>query len=523
MRMTLLLRRLLYAQSGLLGWLMHDGRPQRRLAGLLLLAGVIAALLLHLAAGFHLPTPWDDEIHFLVPARNLAHGSGLVAPQLNAPQGLFWMPDGYALFMGLIYALAPASLEVARWFSFALVVVVAVGLHLFLRELHVPPVIAALMLAIWLVAPRAVVLGNVARMEALLLALFVTALLLAASERWAVALAVAALGALVHPIGIPLFGIIAVAAVAFRKRLLPHRALEWALVIAVAAILFAEAARLIGFLDLAREQLAFQWGRKAGRAVGLAGTGVIILGLNVFFAAACWWLWRRRRKMPLRDRLPLLAVWFLAAGYFAILLPLGNEIWYEVYSIELANVLMLGGLLALLRFLASKEAAQTYRNATLNLLALVAIGFAAVIGSVSAARIAEAVATGEPAYSFSGMTLADSDRAEWFAFVAQAEAELTRIDQALDAPALVQLDRMSNIDLLLADHQWQHLRLVQTTPVTPLDENAPVSFALYTIYPPLWRQQQVEERLPDAAELARVVSDDGEFELRIFDLRSPPG
>ncbi|MCA9905491.1 MAG: hypothetical protein KC547_16660, partial [Anaerolineae bacterium] len=405
--------------------------------------------------------------------------------------------------------------------SFALVVIVAVGLHLFLRRLHVPPVIAALLLAIWLVSPRAVVLGNVARMEALLLALFVSALLLAASERWAAALAVAALGALVHPIGIPLFGIIAVAAVAFRKRLLPQTALEWALVLAVAAILCAEAARLIAFLDLAREQLAFQWGRKAGRAVGLAGTGAILLGLNGFFAAACWWLWQRRRQMPLRDRLALLAVWFLAAGYFGVLLPLGNEIWYEIYSIELANVLMLGGLLALLRFLAAKEAAQSYRNATLNLLALVAVAFAAVIGSVSAARVVEAVAAGEPAYTFSGMTLADSDRAEWFAFMAQVEAELTQLDQALDAPALVHVDRMSNLDLLLADQSWQHLRLVQSTPVTPLDENAPVSFALSTIYTPLWRQQQVEDRLPDGVEVARIVSDDGEFDLRIFDLRPP--
>ncbi|MBZ0303958.1 MAG: hypothetical protein K8J31_29740 [Anaerolineae bacterium] len=498
--------------------LMQDAPPQRIAAGVIVLAGLLIALLLHLQAGDHLPTPWDDESHFLVPARNMAHGLGLVAPQLNAPRGMFWMPDGYALVVGLLFFVIPPSLEAARWISFTVVMGAAFGFYHLSRRLQLPPLLGALLAAVWLVTPRVVVMGNIARMEALVIAWIVLALLLAANDRWLMAAAAASLAALTHPIGIPLFLIFPLMALLYRRSWRPRRRLEWAILAAVGIVWLAEIIRFIHFSDVAQAQLAFQLARKGQSGIPLTVMHLAVLLINLHGALVCWLM--RKAGAREADRLALLMTLFLLAGALAMVYPLGREDWYEVYTTETANVLSLLALLGLRSLLKSPDAPRAWSRPPVRVMPRVMLLSVLI---VVVPHLVVSLNQTEPIHSFGhGMSIDDSDHAAWADFMAQVEAKLTQLDQSLDEPALVVVDRLSNIGFLLTDNPWQHLRLVQVTPVTPLADDAPVSFALFTNYPPLWKQQQIEARYPDAPEMLRVDSADGEFSLRLFDLRQSP-
>ncbi len=495
-------------------WLARDTRRQHILAAVILIAGMIAALALHLAAGYNLPTAWDDESHFMIPARNMARGMGLVAPQLNAPQGIFWMPDGYYLLLGLVFAVLPPSLEVARWTSFALVIATAGALYFLSRRLNIAPVVSAGLVAVWLVTPRVVILGNLARMEAAVIALLALALLLAVSQRWLLAVVSAALMPLMHPIGIPLFVIFPAVALLFRQSIRPRHRLEWLLVMAVGLIWAAEIARFIVFGDVAQAQLAFQLERKGQSLIPLTILHLVLLLANLHGALIGWMMAGRRHGTHHRGQLAGLV--FLAAGALALVYPLGREDWYEVYTTELALVLTLLAHAGLMIRLTADDAPRTWGLPPLRVMPVV-MAWSALI--VVVPHAVQSVAQPEPPYVFRGMALAASSRAAWYDFLAQAEAGLTQLDESLAEPALVLVDRLSNLDMLVTDNPWQHLRLIQITPVTPLDESAPVSFMLFTSYPPAWKQAQIADRYPDALEVLRVTSGDGVFEMVVFDVR----
>src|SRR3712207_311298 len=103
--------------------------PRARLPVALLAAGSVTAVVLHLLADLRYPVPWPDEAHFLAPARNLAAHLTLTAPELNAPSGIFWMPDGYAVLVAVAYALLPDTVEVARLLSLALTLTFAACMY----------------------------------------------------------------------------------------------------------------------------------------------------------------------------------------------------------------------------------------------------------------------------------------------------------------------------------------------------------------------------------------------------------
>lgn len=496
--------------------LMMDTQRQRLLAAVILITGIGAALALHLAAGYHLPTAWDDESHFMIPARNMARGLGLVAPQLNAPQGIFWMPDGYYLLLGLVFSVLSPSLEVARWISFGLVAATAGTFYLISRRLNIAPAVGAALAAIWLVTPRVVILGNMARMESAVIALLALALLLAVNQRWLLALISAALLPLFHPIGIPLFLIFPAAALIFHQSIRPRHRLEWLLIFAIGVIWAAEIARFIAFADVAQAQLAFQLERKGQSLIPLTILHLVLLLANLHGALIGWMMAGRRHGTQHRGQLAGLVLMFLVAGALALVYPLGREDWYEVYTTELALVLTLFAHIGLLIRLTADAAPRTWGLPPLRVMPVVMI-FSALI--VVLPHAIQSLAQPEPPYVFRGMALTASSRAVWFDFLAQAEAELTRLDGSLTEPALVQVDRLANLDMLVTDNPWRNLRLIQITPVTPLDESAPVSFMLFTSYPPAWKQAQIADRFPDAPQLLQVTSDDGVFEMILFDLR----
>ncbi|MDQ3710426.1 MAG: hypothetical protein M3387_14195 [Actinomycetota bacterium] len=449
----------------------------------LLVAGAAAAALLHWWAEFSFPLAWVDEAHFLAPARSLITRGTLAAPQIGAAQGIFWLPDGYSV---LVAPLA-GSVTAVRALSLVAAVAFATGLVLAVDRAGVVWVAAAA--AAWLVAPRVVLMSNVARMEAPVLALAGVALLFIGGRRWVAALAVAALAPLVHPVGVVVLAAVAACAAWFRHG---HRGRwDWFLLGGVGVAWAAEAAWFAWHADLVSQHLAFQLQRKAGRPPSLPWTRALLLALAVGGG-----LEAARRRREASAGAPVAATCLLMAAGFVVVTAVGNELWYEVLGGATAGLLLAAGAVLLL---------------PLGRLRTGGAALAGVAGgALAAAGIVATLTT--PLY---GMNPGIGRTGEWQRFTAEAVVALDRLDRQLDAPATVVVHRLSGIGPWLYDRQWRHLRVVQPTPVTPVPA-AGTDYALATLDQRPFTRAVVEAELPAGEPVAALRSDQGSFELRVY-------
>lgn len=426
-------------------------RPEVVAVGVLA-AAVVAAVVLHLWAGDRFPTPWLDEAHFLLPAARLAETGSLAVPELNAPEGIYWLPDGYYVVLAAAYLVLPDTIEVARGVSLLLVVTAAGGFFLAARRLDLPPVAAAVVIAAWLVSTHVVVAGNVARMEALVLAAAGLSLACVASQGWVMAVALAVLAPLVHPAGLAVTGAVLAAASVGRGNLRPRFAVEWVVAAAALAGLAAEVVHVAGHWDVATDHIAFQLRRK--RIFPLAYRPDRIL-LAPFAAAGLGVVLARRRglgaRAPLRVALLTLALGFLVVG------AAGHEMWYGVYSGPTAIALLT---LAALDGVARSRATARGRAERAALTAVSLLFVLGVVGAV--ARVWKVPAT-------EGLSPRDASRGAWALFVTDAVSTLERLDARLDRTSVVAVHPLSALTPVLAEHRWEHLRFVQPTQVTPTD------------------------------------------------------
>lgn len=458
--------------------------PHRVLAVGLLAAGVLAACVLHWWAGFGFPLPWVDEAHFLAPARSLVARGTLAAPQIAAPGGIFWMPDGYSVLVAPI----AGSVTVVRASSLLAAVAFAACLLAAVDSARGGLVWVGAAAAAWLLAPRVVLLGNIARMEAPVLALAGVALLLVGRRRWLAALAVAGFAPLVHPVGVVVLGAVAVCAVWFRNG--ERGRWDVVLLAAVAVAWAAETAWFVAHADMAAQHLGFQLHRKSGRPPTLPWTRALLLA-----AAAAGALWAARRRDTAAGA-PLAAACMLLAGGFVLVTAVGNELWYEALGGATATLLVVAGAAVLLPLARSP----------------VATVIAAMLGVVVAAAGVSATLT-TPLY---GMTPDSARTGEWREFTVDAVGALDRLDARLDAPATVVVHRLSGIGPWLYDRQWRHLRVVQPTPVTPLPAEDS-DYVLATLDRRPLTRAVTEAELPAGEPVVSLRSDHGSFELRVHE------
>ncbi len=290
----------------------------------LALALALAQLAVHARAGFTFPPPWIDEAQFLWQAKAFADGGTLFAPQLHPERPLLWMPPGWFVVTGTAlrvfgfdYALARALSLVCLLAAFALLA----GL---LRRL--PHAGEALLLAgAYFLGRSFVAVGNVARMEALLLFAVLAGFTLLRGARCWQGLALLAATPLVHPNGVWFCagGAVWLGLRARTAADLPRlRRADLAAALAVAAAWLAWAALAAANAAAFRHDLAYQIARKAGAGeLGVLGDGRL-LALAALIALA----WRLRRDVPEAVLLACLAVPALAAH------SLGQEYWYEVFE-----------------------------------------------------------------------------------------------------------------------------------------------------------------------------------------------
>lgn len=457
-----------------------DRIPRSALA--LVAAAAVVATVLHAWAGLTYPYPWVDESHFLAPARSLLRHGTLAAPQINAPRGIFWVPEGYSVLM------APVawSIELARATS---LVAMLVWVWCLVRAAGsgaprraVPVAGAALA---WLCTGSAVMAANIARMEAPILALAGVALVLASRGRWLGAVAVAAFAPLIHPVGVAVFVATGLAGLWFRGAQRP-RPLDRVLAVAAVVAWLAQAMRYAANWDIAASHLEFQLLRKAGRSLAPSDVEVallvVIAGVGLLTVTAL----RRRAGAGVA------ALSLLYAGGFMVVVVLGNEMWYEVLRLPTALLLLVVAAAAL--GLGDRVPARLTGVVTL------AIALATVGPTLQ-----------EPRYE---MRIEPGGSDEWAAFTEQAVAALERVDAQVDQPTTVAIHRLSGIGPWLYDRDWRNLRVVQPTPVTPL---AAPDLELFTLDGREVSGRYSRAEMPDTRRLLTIDSPEGRFRLVLFE------
>ena len=461
-------------------------------AGIALLG--LLALWLHLRSGYVFPRPWPDESHFIAPALRLAAAGQLAVPELNAPNGIFWMPHGYYVIQVPLHWLRLDPLHAARMLSLLGVWGFAASLAAVAARAGVHRVLALLAAAVWLAQPLVVVSGNIARMEGPVLGLTGLALWLVATDRWPLALSASLLAPLLHPIGAVVPVAVALAGL-LRAQRRPWTAAERWAVAAVGVVWAVQIAYFVTYAEVAGEHIRFQLTRKAGRAIELATAqrwwlvGIAMAGAA---ATARWW----RRATP-----PMTAVWAALAlsGAMVLIEIVGREMWYEVLGRDTTRALVaVAGAAALARV------PQLRRSGRLGVAAGAVVLSAATVVGVQATMTTQ----------WFGMGQAAGTNTEWRDFTAAAMEPLLALDAEAPAGATVVVDPLSGFGQQVFARRWERLTFVQPTPVTPLDTTR-ADYVVTTPGVPFVTQPLVEQWGAQPP-VASVRSSQGTFALDLY-------
>jgi len=287
------------------------------------------------------PLPWNDEARFYLPALWWAEHFSLSPANLHAPHGIFWVPDGFTIFIGLALRFFGETIQVARGVC---ELAVALGVTLFafgFRKLGGSWQVGALT-TLLLLTPPVVFAANMVRMEAPLFLLIALVLLLHVYRRFLAAFSLLADSLLFHPaLGI------AAAAYAVLVVLTPSKdgakrsiaPFEWVIAVVVAGLALAELFRIAHHWSLFEAHMAYQFGRKLHsplRTRLIKPQGLILLVSSVAVAM----LLRKRHAYPkpglLRDVLPVAGI---ALGIL-IYTVFGGETAYDVYSLSVCPALV---------------------------------------------------------------------------------------------------------------------------------------------------------------------------------------
>lgn len=476
---------------------------------------------LHLRAGYTLPRPWPDESHFLTPAITLARSGRLAAPELNAPSGIFWMPSGYYLLTAPLVAVGIDPLAGARWLSLVGVLVFVGGTAMAALRFGTNRLLVLVAALVWLCTPRVVAMGNIARMEAVVLGLAGVCLWLVSRGRWRLAVPVSLLATVVHPVGVIVAIAVCSAAVA-RLRVTsdvpgPWRRAEKIALGLAGAIVVAQIVYFALNAEAATAHLQFQLTRKAGRSIAPGWhQWLLVLATAVGLAAIAWWRQATTRKAT---------AWVAVAlvGGFTVVDAVGREVWYRPLGGETVVLLLVLGAGA---GIARSRAAGSPAFA----IAVAAVGVALFAGilvpqwqRIGASNAA--VANGNAAYGCGGGTVESGlalnpgavSRSEWTSFNVRALAALRRLDAAAKRPAVVMVDPLSGFGQELFAANWRRLRFVQPTPATPL-ASAEADYLLVTPGAPFTTRALVRQWPGERA--LNVRSADRTFCVRVLQKRA---
>jgi heme exporter protein D len=296
------------------------------------------------------PFPNEDDGSFFLPAWNLAVHGNLNPQVLNAPNGIYWMPHGFYVWVALFLKLFGSTIEIARSVSQITTATAAIVLTAAMAQMSRSRAFASLC-GLLLVSPPVIYTANMTRMESAIFLLYALAILLHENRQYLPATAMLACSLLVHPALLLSVLLYAPAAAWLMYKAGPNRQtsgssrfLRWlgqAIVVLVLVSLAAEALLVFRHADLFREQMAFQVHRKTARNLRmiLSNRRGIILCTDAILASVGFYAlrWSGAPKEVLRNIGPVLLIAIGLQAYAAF----GYEQPYLVYSYAIVPATLL--------------------------------------------------------------------------------------------------------------------------------------------------------------------------------------
>jgi hypothetical protein len=287
------------------------------------------------------PFPSLDDARFYLPALWVAKYGSLNPTVLNAPRGIFWVPDGLTVLLGLVMRLFGQSIEVAR---IACECMVAAGVALFalvFRRLSGSAATGALA-TLLLLTPPVVFAANSVRMEAPVFLLIALALLLHLNDHFLGAGALLFGSLLIHPA----LGLAAAGYTMLSWEFRPRRAhssrgriFDWVILAAVLLCWLLEGVHIARHVDLFSAHMAYQVGHKMRLSLTarLFKPQGVILFLTV--AATVTIMIRRMVWKSLRINQYFLGAAVIALGVqtYSVLCA---ELSYDIYDLSLAPAII---------------------------------------------------------------------------------------------------------------------------------------------------------------------------------------
>jgi hypothetical protein len=289
------------------------------------------------------PYPWNDEARFYLPSWYFAEFGSLSPKILNAPNGIYWVPDGFYLWMGTLLTLFGRSITVARVLCEASVAASVTVFALVFVKITRSAMMAAIF-TLLLVTPPVIFAANMVRMEAPLCLLFALAMWSHVNRFYLSAISLLLLSTLFHPalaLALLSYGI---ALAATRKGVTRDDHRTWqevserALFVFVLFALLAEIGRVAMHFSLFQEHMHYQVVRKRSVKLWSLLIKPQAVLLSVEIAAILAWLGVRWRRILIDERCLLgpVAAAILGMQLYAVL---GGLTAYDVYSLSIGPAL----------------------------------------------------------------------------------------------------------------------------------------------------------------------------------------
>ena len=333
-------------------------------SALLVAVTVAVSWVAHVRAGWTLPVPWPDESAFLWQSISVMEHGSLFSPVLNPHQPVMWMPPGYMIVTGFLFKLFRFSLANARWLSWVFSVATYLGAITLFKEARrtITPVITVIS-SIFFLGSCFVVMGNVARMESMLMAMVVWSFVLLARGMVWYALSILFVAGLVHPNAVNFFVAgLAWSACNYGKSWPAPRRRELATGVITILLIAAYCAYLSAHWSAFSAQMAFQMERK--RMLFHDTPRFLFNFKKLFFVAAYLCAMGTALRVERRAFLPLL----LGFASFATFITT-REMWYDVYFV-LSIILLAGGVVLMVDRLTHDNHRTLGRTAVVALAAL---------------------------------------------------------------------------------------------------------------------------------------------------------
>jgi hypothetical protein len=301
-----------------------------------------AILVLARANSFTFPLPNEDDARFFFPSWSLALHGTLNVPILNAPNGIFWTPHGFFVWLAVFLRLFGPTVEVAHRICQLTIAAACVIMVIAFARLCGSRAFA-LLCGLLLISPGVIFAANTIRMESLMVLLVGIGLLLHTYDRRIAAAAIFFLGFVVHPallIAAALYtlGIFCsdVLFPLYWKSGIPRvngKILTTLIVAGVAVAIGLELVYISHHAALFNQHMAYQIRHKAerpARMLLLSKRGLLLLIELLFTTAITSIVYRQGQNWRLFVR-ELLPIFLLGIG-LSTYATFGREIPYNVYA-----------------------------------------------------------------------------------------------------------------------------------------------------------------------------------------------